>query len=34
MLTRKSDIMSTNATDLLWKRLEDQLENWISNISH
>lgn len=34
MLTRKSVIMSTNATDLLWKRLEDQLENWISNIPH
>ena len=34
MLTRKSIIMSTNATDLLWKRLEDQLENWISNIPH
>ncbi len=34
MLTRKSTIMSTNATDLLWKKLEDQLENWISNISH
>ena len=34
MLTRKSVIMSTDATDLLWKRLEDQLENWISNIPH